>query len=99
MSISGSQAGSRTVAGRKRFVSLGALVGSQVALTVPLLVGAGLLLRTFLYLWNLNPGFDPNHVMTARFSLQDARYATAQKTNQLFAKTLALLHETPGIDR
>jgi predicted permease len=91
------QTGARGIAGRKRFISLGGMVGGQVALTVPLLVGAGLLLRTFLYLWNLNPGFDPNHVLTARFSLEDARYNTAQKMNQLFDKALERLHETPGI--
>ncbi len=92
------QTGSRTVAGRKRFVSLGTLVGGQVALTVPLLIGAGLLLHTFLHLWNIQPGFDPSHVLTARFSLQDARYATSQKVNQLFDQVIARLHETPGIE-
>ncbi len=92
------QSGSRTVAGRKRFVSLGTLVGGQVALTVPLLIGAGLLLHTFLHLWSMSPGFDPNHVLTARFSLQDARYSTSQKVNQLFDQVIARLHETPGIE-
>jgi len=92
------QTGSRTVSGRKRFVSLGTLVGGQVALTVPLLIAAGLLLHTFLYLWNIQPGFDPNHVLTARFSLQDSRYATSQKVNQLFDQVIARLHETPGIE-
>jgi predicted permease len=88
----------RSVAGKRRFIPLGALVGGQVALAVPLLVGAGLLLRTFLYLWNLNPGFDPNHVLTARFSMQDARYATSAKMNQFYDAVLARLHETPGIE-
>ena len=92
------QSGSRGVAGRKRFISLGALVGGQVALSVPLLFGAGLFLHTFLHLWNLNPGFDPEHVMFARFSLQDARYKTPEKMNQLYDKTLARLRETPGIE-
>jgi predicted permease len=92
------QSGSRGVAGRKRFISLGALVGGQVALTVPLLFGAGLFLHTFLYLWNMTPGFDPNQVMFARFSLEDARYKTSAKMNQLFDKALARLHDTPGIE-
>jgi len=92
------QSGSRGVAGRKRFLSLGALVGGQVALSVPLLFGAGLFLHTFLHLWNLNPGFDPNHVMFARFSMQDARYKTPEKMNQLYDNTLARLRETPGIE-
>jgi predicted permease len=91
-------AGSRSVAGRRRFISLGALVAGQVALAVPLLVGAGLLLHTFLYLWNQNPGFDANHVLTARFSMQDARYATTQKINQFYEEVLTRLRETPGID-
>ncbi len=97
-SCGSAQSGSRGVAGRKRFISLGALVGGQVALTVPLLFGAGLFLHTFLYLWNLSPGFDPNHVMFARFSLEDARYKTSAKMNQLYDKALLRLHETPGIE-
>lgn len=92
------QSGSRGVAGRKRFLSLGALVGGQVALTVPLLFGAGLFLHTFLYLWNLNPGFDPNHVLTAKFSLADVHYATAGQMTQFYDKVFVRLHETPGIE-
>ncbi len=92
------QTGSRSVAGRKRFVSLGALVGGQVALAVPLLIGAGLLLHTFLYLWNLNPGFDPNHVLTARFSLLDARYSKSANMNRLYDEVIEQLHQTPGIE-
>ena len=92
------QTGMRTVAGKKRFISLGTLVGGQVALAVPLLIGAGLLLRTFLYLWNMNPGFDPNHVVTARFSLQDARYNTAAKMNRLFDQVTERMHQLPGIE-
>ncbi len=92
------QTWSRSVAGKRRFVSLGMLVGGQVALAVPLLVGAGLLLRSFLYLWNLNPGFDPKHVLTARFSMSDARYANAEKVNQYYYRVIERLHETPGIE-
>jgi predicted permease len=92
------QSGSRGIAGRKRFLSLGALVGGQVALTVPLLFGAGLFLHTFVHLWNLNPGFDPNHVLTAKFSLQDARYTTAAQVTRFYDKVFARLHETPGIE-
>jgi predicted permease len=92
------QSGSRGVAGRKRFISLGALVGGQVALTVPLLFGAGLFLHSLLYLWNMSPGFDPNHLMFARFSLEDARYKTTAQMNQLYDKAIGRLRETPGIE-
>jgi predicted permease len=92
------QTGSRTIAGRKRFLSLGALVGGQVALTVPLLFGAGLFLHTFLHLWNMNPGFDADHVVTARFSLKDARYDTPAAMSRLYDRALVRLHETQGIE-
>lgn len=97
MDLRSAQAGLRTVAGKRRFISLGGLVGGQVALTVPLLIGAGLLLRTFLFLWNLNPGFDTNHLLTARFSMSDARY-TASKMNQYYDTVIGRLHEIPGIE-
>jgi predicted permease len=89
---------SRSVAGRQRFLSLGILAGGQVALTVPLLFGAGLLVHTFLHLWNLSPGFDANHVMIAKFSLQDARYKTPAQMNRLYDAAVARLHQTPGIE-
>lgn len=89
---------SRSVAGRRRFLSLGVLAGGQVALTVPLLFGAGLLVHTFLHLWNLNPGFDANHVMVAKFSLQDARYKTSAQMTRLYDAAIERLDETPGIE-
>lgn len=90
--------GGRAVAGRRRFVSLGLLVGGQVALTAPLLVGAGLLLRTFSELWNANPGFNPDHVVTARFSLEDARYADAEAARRLLAQGVERLRALPGVE-
>jgi predicted permease len=95
---SAQSAGSRSVAGGRRFLSMGALAGGQIALTVPLLLGAGLLLRTFIHLWTLNAGFDGAHVLAARFSLQDARYNTSEKMNALFDRTLERLRQTPGIE-
>jgi predicted permease len=49
-------------------------------------------------LWNLSPGFDPSHVLTAKFSLQDARYKTAAQMTQFYDKVLRRLDETPGIE-
>jgi predicted permease len=90
--------GGRSIAGRRRFVSLGLLVGGQVALTVPLLIGAGLLLRTFSGLWNANPGFNADHVVTARFSLQDARYADSDAARRLFTQGVERLRAIPGVE-
>ena len=47
----------------------GALVAAEMALALVLLIGAGLMLRTLAALWNVNPGFEANKVMTFGFSL------------------------------
>jgi len=63
-----------------------------------LLVGAGLLIRTFAHLRGLTPGFDAHYVITAQLSLQDARYATSQRVNRLFDQSLARMRELPGVE-
>ncbi|HLY17924.1 MAG TPA: ABC transporter permease, partial [Bryobacteraceae bacterium] len=74
------------------------LVAGEVALGVVLLVGAGLLIRTFAHLRGLTPGFDSRHVITARLSLQDARYGTRDRVNHLFDQSLARIRELPGVE-
>lgn len=91
--------GSRHIAGGARHWPRRALVVTEVALGVVLLVTAGLLLRTFLGLSRLDPGFDPSGLVTVSASLQDKRYQTAADVNRLFHETLRRLHETPGVIR
>ena len=74
------------------------LVASEVALGVVLLVGAGLLIRTFTHLRGLNPGFDAHNTIAAQLSLQDARYATNARVNRLFDQSLARIRELPGVE-
>jgi len=88
----------RAVAGGRNPWPRRLLVASEVALGVVLLVGAGLLIRTFAHLQGLDPGFDAKNVIAAQLSLQDARYATNQRMNQLFDKSLARIRELPGVD-
>lgn len=91
-------AGSRTVAGAASHLPGRALIVAQVALGVMLLVGAGLLLRTFAHLSGLDPGFDGARVYAASVSLQDARYNTAAEVQRLVDRTLARLQTSPGVD-
>ena len=65
---------SRAVAGAGSQRLRQALIAGEVALTVVLLAGSGLLIRTLIHLETLPPGFNPNGVMTAKASLDDARY-------------------------
>lgn len=74
------------------------LVVMEVALGVMLLVGAGLLIRSLAYLQGLHPGFDASSVITAKISLQDARYATPGIVNRLFDQSLERIRQLPGVE-
>jgi predicted permease len=89
--------GMRSIAGGPQRWTRRALVVTQVALGAVLLVGAGLLVRTFTHLNSLDPGFDPAGVTTAAISLEDARYRSAADVQRLFSDTLARL-QVPGIE-
>lgn len=90
--------GGRGVAGGRRHWSRGALVAAEVALSLVLLVSAGLLVRTLAYLNGLNPGFDTRNVISAEASLQDARYATSAAVNLLYRRTLDRIRAIPGVE-
>ena len=93
-----SEAGGRGVAGGRRRWSRRILVGGEIALAVLLLIGAGLLIRTVAHFYQMRPGFDPAHVIIASFSLQDARYTTSQRVNQLFDSGLSRIRALPGVE-
>ena len=90
--------GSRTVAGASSHWPRQGLIVAQIALGVVLLVGAGLLLRTFAHLSGLDPGFDGERVYAASVSLQDARYTTAAQVQRLVDRTLERLRTAPGVE-
>ncbi|HUF24780.1 MAG TPA: ABC transporter permease [Vicinamibacterales bacterium] len=75
-----------------------ALVVAEVALGLVLLVGAGLLTRTFVTLKSLEPGFDLTNVVTGSASLQDTRYQTREQIAQLFERSLERIKATPGVE-
>lgn len=91
------EGGSRSVAGGKRYWPRRLLVAGEVAMSVMLLIGAGLLIRTLLHLQQRHPGFDGRDILTASASLQDARYAEAVHVNQLFRDSLESIRQIPGV--
>jgi len=91
-------AGSQSIAGPVRRWPARALVVTEVALGIVLVVGAGLLIRTLTYLTQLPPGFDGTKVIAGTVSLQDARYETSPRVNELFARTLDRIRQTPGVE-
>jgi predicted permease len=82
-------------AGRRRWP--GALVTAEVALSLVLLVSAGLLVRTLNYTSGLTPGFDARNVIAAEASLQDRRYASREAIDRLFTSSLGRIRHIPGV--
>ena len=76
----------------------GLLVVSQVALSLTLLVGAGLLLRSLSRLLTVSPGFDASHVLTLRTSVLGQRYSDNTILRQFFADAVKRLRALPGVE-
>ena len=74
-----------------------ALVVSEIALALVLLTGAGLMLKSFLRLRALNPGFRAENVLTMTVELPDAVYHTASQLQDFHTRTLAKLSGLPGV--
>jgi putative ABC transport system permease protein len=89
--------GSRTTGGslrRNRVRSF--FVIAEVAICLVLLVGAGLMIRSFIRLINVNPGFNPENVLTIRFS-PGRKYDTTQKVSSYFKDTMARISAVPDV--
>ena len=74
-----------------------ALIGAETAACAVLLVGALLLLRTFVNLMNVPTGFDPSGVVTARMSVQGPRYDDGEQVIRFFEDGVARLERMPSI--
>jgi len=92
------EGGSRSVAGGSRTWPGRTLVVTEVALGVALLIVTGLLVRTFVNLRGLDPGFDPDGLVTASVSLQDARYQADGSVNRLITESLRELRARPDVE-
>jgi predicted permease len=73
------------------------LVISETTLAVVLLIGAGLLLKSFAKLQNVNPGFVTDNVLTAQIALPAARYPDAAAYRAFWARLLEQSRAIPGV--
>jgi len=87
----------RSTPGPARHVLRNLLVVAQVALSLVLSVGAGLLIRNFVQMRSASPGFDAARLMTLRISLPPARYAGAQKLTEFYDQLLTSVRTVPGV--
>jgi putative ABC transport system permease protein len=95
----GLKEGGRGPAGSGRHRLRSGLVVAEVALSVMLLVGAGLLLRSFDRLLNTNPGFNPDHVVAAQITLPAGHYTEASQQRAFFEALLERTRALPDVVR
>ena len=89
--------GSRTMTGgRKKRRVQSALVVAQTAIGLILLVSSGLLIRSFVRILNVDPGFDPKHVLTAQLEVSSDRLSHDQHL-EFYRRLLARLSSVPGV--
>ena len=69
----------------------------QVALTLVLQVGAGLLFRTILHLWNVNPGFDTNNIVALKVGVSHSLTKTPSGTRVTYKQLIERIREIPGV--
>ncbi len=74
------------------------LMIAEVAMTITLLVGAGLLVRSFVNLFRVNPGFRAENVLTARLSLPYPRYEKSEDRLRFMRELLPRLAALPGVE-
>src|SRR6516165_4553769 len=74
-----------------------ALVTAQIAFAVALLMGAGLFLASFRLLLHVDPGFNPNGVISASIALPRARYSKPEASRDFMNRALSAIRVIPGV--
>jgi predicted permease len=94
--LKGSGRGASGGAGRNRAWS--ALVVTEIALSVVLLAGAGLLIKSFLRLQSVNPGFEAENALAIRLSLPKGQYPNRAAVTAFYEKLRPRLDGLPGVE-
>ena len=89
--------GARTSGGLVKSWTRQVLVVAEVALTLVLLVGAGLLIRSFISVVRVDPGFNPDHVLTLQISLPSGEYSEAAQRAAFYDQLFESLDALPDV--
>jgi len=92
------ESGSRSGSSLRQNKARGLLVVVEMALAIVLLVGAGLLIRTFSALRSVAPGFDPHNVLTMDTSLTGTHFNHTAAIATMTRETLQRIHAIPGVE-
>lgn len=90
--------GSPTGADRSRSRARNALIVSEVALSLVLLICAGLLIKSFARLERVDPGFDYRRALAVRLALPSAKYSDGEAARQFYDQLAIRLQSLPGVD-
>jgi putative ABC transport system permease protein len=90
--------GGRHGSGPRARRALASLVVAEIALSLVLLAGAGLLIRSFLALQNVDPGMRTENVMTARVTLSGQRYNTPKAIGDFYTNVVSRIEQIPGVE-
>ena len=93
------EAGGRTGTGLKQGQTRNVLVAAEMAIAVVLLCGAILLMRSFLAMHSVAPGFDPRNLLTLKVALAGAQDANPGAMGQLAYQTAQRIERIPGVER
>jgi putative ABC transport system permease protein len=91
------ESGRGSSAGKQRRIVRGAFVVAQMCLALVLLAGSGLLMRSFIRLAGVDPGFDASHLLTFKVSLPSAKYAKDKALIGFFQQLLGRISTLPGV--
>ncbi len=89
--------GGRGNTGPRRSLFRSLLVIGEVALSLALLVGSGLMIESFANLRGLNPGFRADHVLTMRLEVPETKYGNFARRTQFFQNVLERVRTIPGV--
>jgi putative ABC transport system permease protein len=92
------ESSSRSGSGMRHNKTRAILVTTEMALALVLLVGAALLIRTFIAIRQVDPGFDAHNVLTMRMSLTGPQFAKPAGVRQLFDDGLRRIRALPGVE-
>ena len=92
------EGGKSATEGLRRNRIRSALVVAEVALALVLLVGAGLLVKSFIGLQRVSPGFDAENVLTMRIDLSRAKYATPEAAGNFYTQLQERVSALPGVE-
>jgi len=93
--LKGGGRGSAEVPGRRRLRDL--LVITEFALALPLLVGAGLMINSFMRLQQVKPGFEPDHLLTVSLPLPSLKYPEDEQAINFHQELLRKVQTLPGV--